>query len=67
MLDKVTVDYYGTPTQINQMAAVSVPEARLMVIQPWDISTLSAIQKAILGLLFHSDTSCLSFQLDFLL
>lgn len=49
VLDKVTVDYYGTPTQINQMAAVSVPEARLMVIQPWDISTLSAIQKAILA------------------
>ena len=49
VLDKITVDYYGVPTKIDQMAAVSVPEARLMVIQPWDMSTLSAIQKAILA------------------
>ena len=48
VLDKVTVDYYGTPTPINQMAAVSVAEARILVIQPWDISTLKAIEKAIL-------------------
>lgn len=47
VLDKITVDYYGVPTRIDQMAAISVPEARLMVIQPWDISTVSAIQKAI--------------------
>lgn len=47
VLDKVTVDYYGVPTKIDQMAAISVPEARLMVIQPWDMSTLSAIEKAI--------------------
>lgn len=47
VLDKITVDYYGVPTRIDQMAAISVPEARLMVIQPWDMSTLSAIQKAI--------------------
>lgn len=47
VLDKVTVDYYGVPTQINQMAAVSVPEARLLVIQPWDASTLKDIEKAI--------------------
>lgn len=47
VLDKITVDYYGVPTAINQMAAVSVPEARLLVIQPWDTSTLKDIEKAI--------------------
>lgn len=47
VLDKVTVDYYGVPTPINQMAAVSVPEPRLLVIQPWDASTLKEIEKAI--------------------
>lgn len=48
VLDKVRVDYYGTPTPINQVAAVSVPEARTLVIQPWDGSLLKAIEKAIL-------------------
>lgn len=47
VLDKIRVDYYGTPTPINQMAAVSVSEARILVIQPWDISLLSAIEKEI--------------------
>lgn len=47
VLDKVSVDYYGVPTPINQMAAISVPEARLLVIQPWDASTLREIEKAI--------------------
>ena len=47
ILDKITVDYYGTPTPINQMAAVSVPEGRVLQIQPWDASTLSSIEKAI--------------------
>lgn len=47
ILDKVMVDYYGVPTPINQMAAVSVPEARLLVVQPWDASTLKEIEKAI--------------------
>lgn len=47
ILDKIRVDYYGTPTAINQMAAVSVAEARNLVIQPWDISTLRSIEKAI--------------------
>lgn len=47
VLDKIVVDYYGTPTQINAMAAVSVSEARILVIQPWDKSTLKAIEKAI--------------------
>ena len=47
ILNRVTVDYYGTPTPINQVASVSVPEGRLIVIQPWDKSLLSAITKAI--------------------
>ena len=47
ILDKVTVDYYGVPTPVNQMAAVSVSEARILVIQPWDKSQLKAIEKAI--------------------
>lgn len=47
VLDKVNVDYYGVPTPIQQMAAVSVAEARVLVIQPWDASTLKAIEKAI--------------------
>ena len=49
VLDKVAVDYYGVPTPINQMAAISVPEARTLVIQPWDLSTLKSIEKAILA------------------
>ncbi len=47
ILDKVQVDYYGVPTPIEQMAAVSVVEARSLVIQPWDVSTVKAIEKAI--------------------
>ena len=49
VLDKVKVDYYGTPTPINQMAAVSVAEARILTIKPWDTSTLHAIEKAIMA------------------
>ncbi len=41
------VDYYGTPTPVNQVGNVTVPEARLIQIQPWDTSTLKAIEKAI--------------------
>lgn len=48
VLDRITVDYYGAPTPIQQMAAVSVPEARTLMIQPWDASTLRDIEKAIL-------------------
>ncbi|MFD1705906.1 ribosome recycling factor [Siminovitchia sediminis] len=48
LLDKITVDYYGVPTPVNQMATISVPEARLLVIQPYDKSTLGDIEKAIL-------------------
>ncbi|MBE6805511.1 MAG: ribosome recycling factor [Ruminococcaceae bacterium] len=47
VLDRITVDYYGVPTLINQMAAISVPEPRMLQIQPWDATTLKAIEKAI--------------------
>lgn len=47
VLDKISVDYYGAPTPINQLAAVSVSEARVLVIQPWDASTCHLIEKAI--------------------
>ena len=47
VLDKVKVDYYGTPTPVNQVATVSVPEARIITIQPWDASILNDIMKAI--------------------
>lgn len=48
VLDRVMVDYYGVPTPVQQMAAVSVPEARTLLIAPWDKSTLKDIEKAIL-------------------
>lgn len=49
VLDKITVDYYGAPTPLNQMAAISVSESRILVIQPWDKTSLKAIEKAILA------------------
>ena len=49
VLDKITVDYYGAPTQINAMAAISVAEARILVIQPGDASMLKSIEKAIMA------------------
>ena len=49
ILNKVTVDYYGTATPINQVAGISVPEARLIVIQPWDMNILKEIERAILA------------------
>ena len=49
ILNKITVDYYGVPTPINQVAGISIPEARLIVIQPWDGSVLKEIEKAILA------------------
>ncbi|WP_456271517.1 ribosome recycling factor [Bacillus sp. AK031] len=48
LLDKITVDYYGAPTPVNQLAGISVPEARMLVIQPYDKSALGDIEKAIL-------------------
>lgn len=47
VLDKITVDYYGVATPIQQIATVSVPEARILQIQPWDTTTLKIIEKAI--------------------
>ena len=49
ILNKVKIDYYGSKTPINQVAGISVPEARLIVIQPWDVSVLKEIEKAILA------------------
>jgi len=48
LLDRISVDYYGAPTPLNQMAGISVPEARLLVIQPYDKTILGDIEKAIL-------------------
>ena len=48
LLDRVSVEYYGTPTPLNQLSSISVPEPRLLVIQPWDRGTIPAIEKAIL-------------------
>jgi len=47
LLDGVRVDYYGTPTPLNQLATLSIPEARLITIQPWDTNILKEIEKAI--------------------
>lgn len=59
ILDHVKVDYYGTPTPINQLATLAVPESRTITIQPWDASAMHAIEKAImtsdLGLMPTSD------------
>lgn len=49
VLDKLTVDYYGTPTPIPQIGSVSVPEPRTLLIQPWDASVLKLVEKAILA------------------
>lgn len=59
LLDKITVDYYGTPTPVNQVANISIPEPRMITIQPWEKSMVSQIEKAILksdlGLTPNSD------------
>ena len=47
LIERINVDYYGTPTPINQVATISIPEARLLVIQPWDKKMLTDIEKAI--------------------
>ena len=63
VLDKIRVDYYGTPTPIQQVGNVSVPEARMIVIQPWEKSLLKAIEKAILtselGISPTNDGNCI--------
>lgn len=48
LLDGISVDYYGTPTPLNQLASLSVPESRLIVIQPWDATAIKEVEKAIL-------------------
>ena len=63
VLDKIKVDYYGTPTPIQQVGNISVPEARIIMIQPWEKSLLKAIEKAIqtsdLGINPNNDGSCI--------
>ena len=49
VLDRITVDYYNTPTPINQIASISTPDARSLLIQPWDASALKSVEKAILA------------------
>ncbi len=67
LLDNIRVDYYGTELPVNQLATVSVPESRLIVITPWDKSSLQAIEKAILtsdlGLTPTSDGSLIRIQI----
>lgn len=48
LLEKISVDYYGTLTPVNQLATISVPEPRMILIQPWDVKVISSIEKAIL-------------------
>ena len=63
LLDKITVDYYGTPSTLQQVANVSVPEARMLHIQPWEASLIKEIEKAILcsdlGLTPNNDGKCI--------
>ena len=63
VLDKIKVDYYGTPTPIQQVGNISVPEARMIVIQPWEKSLLKAVEKAILtselGINPNNDGNCI--------
>ena len=47
LVDKIQVEYYGNPTPLNQLATITVPEARLIVIQPWDRTVIAAVEKAI--------------------
>jgi len=67
LLDRITVDYYGTPTPLNQLASITVPEARLLVVQPWDKNSLKDIEKAImssdLGLTPNNDGTVIRIQL----
>lgn len=67
LLERIVVDYYGTPTPINQMASISAPEPRLLVIQPWDKSVMKEIEKAImsseLGLTPNNDGAVIRIQI----
>ncbi len=70
LVESVVVDYYGTPTPLNQIASISVPEARLLVIQPWDAKALSPIEKGILksdlGLTPNNDGRLIRLAIPFL-
>jgi ribosome recycling factor len=63
ILDKITVNYYGTPTPLQQVGNISVPEARMIVIQPWDKSLMKEIEKAIqmsdIGINPNNDGTCI--------
>ena len=63
VLDRITVDYYGAATPVNQLAAISVPEPRTLLIQPWDKSSMKSIEKAIqtsdIGLNPQNDGICI--------
>ncbi len=63
VLERVNVDYYGVPTPIEQMAAISMPEPRILMIKPWDATTLKSIERAILtsdiGINPQNDGSCI--------
>ena len=63
VLDRITVEYYGTPTPLNQVAAISSPDPRTLMIQPWDGTLLKAIEKAIqtsdLGINPQNDGKCI--------
>ena len=67
LVERLPVDYYGVSTPINQLASVTAPESRLLVIQPWDQATLSAMEKAILrsdlGITPHNDGAVIRLQL----
>lgn len=67
LVERVSVDYYGTPTPLNQLAGISVPEPRLLVIQPWDRGTIATIEKAIqkseLGLNPNNDGQLIRIQI----
>lgn len=67
LLDRITVDYYGTPTPLNQLASITVPEARLLLVQPWDKNSLKDIEKAImssdLGLTPNNDGTVIRIQI----
>ncbi|MGI6262461.1 MAG: ribosome recycling factor [Succiniclasticum sp.] len=70
LLNKVTVDYYGAPTPINQVANVTIPEPRMIVITPWDKSMIKELSRAImasdLGLTPNSDGACIRLNLPLL-
>ncbi len=60
LLDRITIDYYGTPTPLKQLATINVPEARMLTVQPFDPSTVSAIERSLKVM----DTTALSLCMD---